>query len=79
MTHENGWQPIETAPIDERFLAPVDDLVRIVRFGKASHVPIYGWCLVDQGAEDTDICFPTVWQPLPKPPISQTMTEGESE
>ncbi|WP_408902166.1 DUF551 domain-containing protein [Rhodovarius crocodyli] len=35
---------------------------------KTSHVPIYGWCLVDQGGEDTDLCKPTHWMPLPKPP-----------
>jgi hypothetical protein len=65
---EGAWRPIETAPIDERFLASVDGEVRIVQFGKTSHVPIYGWCLADQGAEDFDLCSPTHWMPLPKPP-----------
>jgi hypothetical protein len=63
------WQPIETAPRpDVHFLAVVDGQVRIVSWGKTSHVPIYGFCLRDQGAEDSDICEPTHWMPLPDPP-----------
>jgi hypothetical protein len=65
------WQPIETAeraPYRERFLGVVDGEVRLIMWTKTSHVPIYGWCLVDQGAEDCDLCTPTHWQPLPAPP-----------
>lgn len=62
------WQPIETAPKRGRFLAVVGDLVRIVAWGKTSHVTMYGWCLADQGAEDFDLCEPTHWMPLPQPP-----------
>lgn len=64
-----AWQPIETAPKDgRRFLAVVDDCVRIAMWTKTSHVPLYGFCLVDQGAEDCDLCKPTHWMPLPPPP-----------
>ena len=65
-----NWQPIETAPKDGAILAVVDGRVRIVRFGKTSHVPLYGFCLADQGAEDFDLCKPTHWMPLPEPPQS---------
>lgn len=62
------WQPMKTAPKGERILAAVDGWTRIVRWGKTSHVPMYGWCLADQGAEDFDLCDPECWQPLPEPP-----------
>ena len=61
------WQPIETAPRDRRILAVVDGGVRFVKYGKTSHVPLYGFCLADQGAEEFDICQPTHWMPLPGP------------
>lgn len=64
----SGWQPIETAPRERRILAVVDGLVRFVVWGKTSHVPMFGWCLVDQGAEDSELCEPTHWMPLPAPP-----------
>ena len=62
------WQSMETAPTRGRFLAMVDGDIRMVAYGKTSHVPIWGWCLVDQGAEDADLCEPTFWHPLPEPP-----------
>ncbi len=62
------WQPMETAPKHGRFLAAVDGEVRVVSYGKTSHLPIEGFCLADQGPEDFDLCKPTVWQPLPEPP-----------
>lgn len=63
------WQPIETAPKDgTHVLAAVRGLTRIVSWGKTSHVPLYGFCLADQGAEDSDLCEPTHWMPLPEPP-----------
>lgn len=65
------WLPIETAPRQRRFLALVDGLVRFVAWGKTSHVPMYGWCLVDQGAEDSELCEPTHWMPLPPPPVER--------
>ncbi|ASP64434.1 DUF551 domain-containing protein [Sinorhizobium meliloti] len=62
------WQPIQTAPKHGRFLAVVDGEVRVVSYGKTSHLPIEGFCLADQGPEDFDLCKPTAWQPLPEPP-----------
>ena len=62
------WQPIETAPKDKQILGLVDGQVRLIRYGKTSHVPLYGFCLADQGPEDFDICEPTKWLPLPPPP-----------
>ena len=64
------WQPIATAPKDAHILAVVDGQVRIVRYGKTSHVPLYGFCLADQGAEDFDLCNPTLWMPLPPAPCA---------
>jgi len=67
---QRQWLPIETAPRQRRFLALVDGLVRFVAWGKTSHVPMYGWCLVDQGAEDSELCEPTHWMPFPALPES---------
>ena len=73
------WQPIETAPkTGIPFLAVVPSSysearqVRIVQWGKTSHIPLYGFCLADQGVEDFDICEPTHWMYLPAPPSVQT-------
>lgn len=63
------WQPIDTAPKDgTHFLGFVDGQVRRVSWGKTSHVPIYGFCVRDQGAEESDLCQFSAWQPLPEPP-----------
>lgn len=63
------WRPIETAPkTGERLLGFVAGQVRAITWGKTSHIPLYGWVLVDQGAEDCDLCQPTHWMPLPAPP-----------
>lgn len=56
------------APRDCKILAAVDGEVRMVRYGKTSHVPIEGFCLADQGAEDFDLCRPVAWQHLPVHP-----------
>ena len=57
------WKSMETAPKDgHRFLALVNGVVRFVAWGKTSHVPLYGFCLADQGGEDFDICSPTKWR-----------------
>lgn len=70
------WMPIESAPKNGvRFLAFVEGHVRVVAWGKTSHIPIYGFCLADQGVEDFDICEPTHWMPLPKPPWSSALSK----
>lgn len=65
------WQQSGAAnmpPKDKAFLGVVDGCVRVCKYGKTSHVPLYGYCLADQGAEDFDLCSPTHWQPMPDPP-----------
>jgi hypothetical protein len=63
------WYPIETAPKDgKRVLGVVEGDVHFIRYGKTSHVPLYGWNVCDQGPEDCDLVEPTHWMPLPKPP-----------
>ena len=65
------WQPIETAPRDGRpFLAVVDGAVRKVYWGKTSHIAWVGFNVCDQGPEDCELCEPTLWMPMPKPPAS---------
>lgn len=72
------WRPIETAPKDgTRFRARriAAEIVngsrqrtrRITWWGKASHVPLYGWCH-GQHWEDVTLWEPTHWVPLPDPP-----------
>ena len=57
------------APRDgSRFLAVVDGEWRFVAYGKVSHVPIYGYVLVDQGAEEAELCEFTHWCLLPELP-----------
>lgn len=67
-----AWLPIESAPkVVGRIMGAVDGRARFICWGKASHVPMYGWVLTDQGPEDCDPCEPTHWQPLPTPPAPQ--------
>jgi len=69
--NDNEWLPIESAPKDgTHLLAIVDGDVRRIAWGKTSHIPIIGFCLADQGAEDFDLCDPTHWRPLPVPPAA---------
>lgn len=63
---EMEWRDMKTAPENKTILAIVDGQVRLVRWCKTSHVPIYGWNLADQGPEDFELCKPTKWMPLPK-------------
>jgi hypothetical protein len=75
---DGEWRDIASAPKDgTHFLASVDGEVRLVAWGKTSHVPMYGFCLADQGVEDFDLCKPTHWRPLPAPP-SNPETKGEA-
>lgn len=77
---QDGWQDISTAPKDETVLGAVDGEARLIRWCKASHVPFHGWCLVDQGAEDRDLCVPTHWMPRPTPPSAaiSALAHGDS-
>ena len=60
----SNWNTMNSAPKDRHILALVDGKERIVLWGKTSHVPMYGFCLADQGVENFDICEPTCWQEL---------------
>ena len=68
ITGVGGWRPIETAPKGELLIGYVGDAVRLIYWGKTSHVPLYGWNLADQGVEDCELCQPSHWMPLPQPP-----------
>lgn len=68
----DGWRTMDDAPMDgQAFLAVVHGQVRVVAYGKTSHVPIMGFCLADQGAEEFDLCEPSHWRPLPAPPTTE--------
>ncbi len=63
---EQKWLPIETAPkVVGRIIGAVEGRARFICWGKASHVPMYGWVLTDQGPEECDLCQPTHWMALP--------------
>ena len=65
--HREGWQPdLSIAPRNRKLLGKVGGRTRFIRWGKASHVDLEGWTLVDQGAEERDICRPTEWMEIPK-------------
>lgn len=64
------WQDMSTAPRDgTKFIGWYDGSVRLLAYGKASHVPLYGFILVDGDPEDADICHPLAWMPLPAAPV----------
>lgn len=37
-----AWRPIEEAPRDQFLLGVVDGRVRVIHWGKTSHIPLYG-------------------------------------
>lgn len=71
----NKWQDISTAPTDgTRFIGrfsyadasrnwKISYRKRITWHGKASHVPLCGWCYGK--VENVDLWHPTHWMPLP--------------
>ena len=64
------WMPIETAPKDgTRFTGWKRDENRKRKtwYGKASHVPLYGWCCGND-VEDIDLWRPSHWKPIKKAP-----------
>jgi hypothetical protein len=72
------WRPMDTAPHGQRILAVVDGHVRVVMWGKTSHVPLYGFCLADQGVEDFDICEPLCWMPFPPLPFTDAIADEQN-
>lgn len=68
-----SWKPIDTAPRDAtRFIARGMEKDaksgrprykrKITWYGKASHIPLYGWCFGK--VENVDLWRPTEWKPL---------------
>jgi hypothetical protein len=56
------WYPIEEAPKDGRPIHGKLGRRRLVTWwGKACHVPLYGWC--HGKVENTDLWEPTHWRP----------------
>lgn len=66
-----AWRPIDECNKSITHLGIVDGDVRVIAWGKTSHVPIYGWCLADQGVEDFDLCSPSAVMPLLPPPAKE--------
>ncbi len=71
------WQPINTAPRDKPILVwgprsrgSALGMSIIAVWGKASHVPLYGFVSYHGDPEDTDLIPATHWMPLPNPPAS---------
>lgn len=58
------WKHMDSAPRDQRLLGIVEGNITMIRWGKTSHVPIYGW--IDLIAKD--LCQPSHWLPLPDYP-----------
>lgn len=74
LSEPQRWQPIGTAPKDgtpfmgrssyaEQYTGKLRYHRRITRWGKASHVPLYGW-IYGQNAENINLWEPELWQPL---------------
>lgn len=68
------WLDIATAPKDgtvilgrlsyaERYTGKLRYHTRKTRWGKTSHVPLYGWTF-GRGPEDQDIWAPSHWKPV---------------
>jgi hypothetical protein len=63
-----GWRPIASAPKDgtaitaRRSPKDVGCRGRKTWWGKASHVPLYGWC-IGTDMEDIDLWRPDEWKP----------------
>lgn len=71
------WMPMESAPkVVGRLIGAVEGRARFICWGKASHVPMFGWILTDQGPEDCDLCEPTAWMPPPEPPLAASQNRG---
>ena len=68
-----GWQSIETAPRDgTAFIGRYGREKHRTRWGKTSHVPLYGWTYCVRGdVENCTLWEPTRWKPLPQPPEAE--------
>lgn len=69
LRQKQGWRPINEAPKDGSSIVGVnlDGLRMITWYGKASHIPLYGWCIGDD-VEEIGLWNPTAWIPLPESP-----------
>ena len=64
------WKHMDSAPRDQRLLGIVEGNITMIRWGKTSHVPIYGWIdlITNIDPENTELCKPSHWLPLPDYP-----------
>ena len=77
-TWPNGWQPIDSVPVDVPVLIVAKDLcgrAAVYCASKYAGVSIYGdryagWTVLGCGCQEggTDFYDPKWWQPLPPPP-----------
>lgn len=84
-TNGSAWFDMATAPKDgtrikarERYVHHYGKYHPVYRWrtrttwwGKASHVPLYGWCH-GRDVEDIDLWQPTQWRTLPNTQVSRT-------
>ena len=67
----DDWQPIETAPKDERFLTCISGMHQVQICAKTEDGSLY---MEDTGMHFDDmptLVRPTHWMPLPKPPMDE--------
>lgn len=76
------WQPIETAPRDgtpiigwvESTKGPTSGVMYIVWWRESRHGR---WCFFESGYGDSYSVYPSLWQPLPTPPVDH-QSDGEA-
>lgn len=64
------WQPIHTAPIDQRILLWNDETEEICIGHRPLDAPYHGCVIVDMTASYAD-----AWMPLPEPPADSELED----